>query len=592
VSEARSFIVGDISVTIDGADLRDIRWRGQEAIRRIYPVFQDRNWTNRLFVIGESAIHENNEGLVLSARGTGSFDATPLRWEVSASITDSVIEYRFHATSDGDFVRNRLGMCVLHPMAAAGAAVEIEHTDGSSTTSHLPVDISPNQPFLDMRSITHELPDGSRTTVRLLGEVYEMEDHRNWTDASFKTYCTPISLPFPVEVRAGDVIDQVIEVSFSSSTATYETTAGTEVDAIHITSTGEETRLPRLGLCFPADEEPPSDTQLEELATLSLDHLRVAVDVTDPRAGERIKEAFRQARAVGARLRVASHCDDPEQLVAFAELAPDTIERIDCWYVFSRREKVTPDDWAARARTALTDAFAQVPLGGGTDLYFTELNREPPDPTAFDVLNFSINPQVHAFDDRTLVQNARTQAVVAANAPRVTNVTPVSVAPISLRPRFNPNATDPEADVSNTALPSDVDARQASYFAANWTAMSVKYLSEAGTVASATYFETIGWKGILEREGGSPDPHNFPSTPGERFPVWATFAALAGMDTAHTCQSSDPEQVDALLVSGDSANRALIVNWTRQSQTVRIDGGDPVSIEPLSLSVLEMPAHN
>lgn len=126
MSEARSFIVGDISVTIDGADLRDIRWRGQEAIRRIYPVFQDRNWTNRLFVIGESAIHENNEGLVLLARGTGSFDATPLRWEVSASITDSVIEYRFHATSDGDFVRNRLGMCVLHPMTAAGAAVEID----------------------------------------------------------------------------------------------------------------------------------------------------------------------------------------------------------------------------------------------------------------------------------------------------------------------------------------------------------------------------------------------------------------------------------------------------------------------------------
>lgn len=591
MSEARRFVVGDVSVTIDGADLRDIRWRGQEAVRRIYPVFQDRNWTNRLFVITEVSVEEGDLGVVLSARGSGSFDAAPLHWQVSASINDSGVGYRFHATSHGDFLRNRLGMCVLHPMTAAGAAVEVEHVDGSSTTSRFPTDISPSQPFLDMRAITHELPDGSHATVRMLGEVFEMEDHRNWTDASFKSYCTPISLPFPVEVRGGDVIDQAIEVSFSADTSPSESSVPTEGDTVLITSTGEETRLPLLGLGACVDENRPSDAQLEELAQLSLDHLRVAVDANDPHARDQVTEAARQARAVGARLRVAAHCDDPEQLTAFADLATDSIELIDCWYVFSRRDKVTPDDWAARARAALAPAFTGVPVGGGTDLYFTELNREPPDPMAFDVLNFSINPQVHAFDDRTLIQNAMTQTVVAAHAPRITDSTPVSVAPISLRPRFNPNATDPDADVSNTDLPSNVDARQASYFAANWTAASIKYLSEANTISSATYFETIGWRGILEREDGSPDPHNFPSAPGRRFPVWETFAALSGMHTAHTCRSSDAERVDALLVSGDSIHRALIVNWTEQPRTLRIDGGDPLTIDPLSLTVHDLPAH-
>ena len=29
------------------------------------------------------------------------------------------------------------------------------------------------------------------------GDVFEMEDQRNWTDASFKTYCTPLRQPFP-----------------------------------------------------------------------------------------------------------------------------------------------------------------------------------------------------------------------------------------------------------------------------------------------------------------------------------------------------------------------------------------------------------
>ena len=35
------------------------------------------------------------------------------------------------------------------------------------------------------------------------GETFETEDQRNWSDASFKTYGTPLHLPFPVEVEEG-----------------------------------------------------------------------------------------------------------------------------------------------------------------------------------------------------------------------------------------------------------------------------------------------------------------------------------------------------------------------------------------------------
>jgi len=60
VTPPQTVRVGDVTVTIDGADLRDIRWQGHEAIRRIYPVFQDRNWTNRLFSIGGSDLTESD----------------------------------------------------------------------------------------------------------------------------------------------------------------------------------------------------------------------------------------------------------------------------------------------------------------------------------------------------------------------------------------------------------------------------------------------------------------------------------------------------------------------------------------------------
>ena len=589
--------VGDVTVTIDGADLRDIRWQDHEAIRRIYPVFQDRNWTNRLFTIAGTEPTESDGAIDFTAHGTGSFDAEPLEWTVVARITDRAVSYRFHAHTRAPFWRNRLGMCVLHPMLAAGSAVVVEHTDGQTTYAHLPTEISAHQPFVDMRSITHELPGRGHARVRFDGEVFEMEDHRNWTDASFKTYCTPISLPFPVEVVPGQDIDQEIVVDFDAGPQSSAPVSPIADDVVEIRRTGEVTDLPRLGLSWAPDSPPITDADIAALASLRLDHLRVAVSVPDSTGPDsagpaHLVEAASIAHGIGARLRIASVSREPEELAAFAELPVDVIGAIDCWYVFSEQDKVTPDDWAPRAREALGERYSDVALGGGTDLYFTELNREPPDPSMFDVLNFSMNPQVHAFDTRTLIQNAMTQSVVAANAPRLTRATPVSVSPISLRPRFNPNATEPDLDVSNTPLPSDVDARQMTYVAAHWTAMSIKYLAQAGSIAHATYFEAMGWKGIIESAAGSSDPVNFPSTPGQRFPVWDVFAGLAGMTRAHTAQSSAPEEADALIVDDGAKERAFVVNWSEEPRVVRIDDNPPTTIPPTAMVILDLPHTN
>ena len=41
----------------------------------------------------------------------------------------------------------------------------------------------------------------STSTIDMQGEVFEMEDQRNWTDASFKTYCRPLVPPPPFPAR-------------------------------------------------------------------------------------------------------------------------------------------------------------------------------------------------------------------------------------------------------------------------------------------------------------------------------------------------------------------------------------------------------
>jgi hypothetical protein len=440
--------------------------------------------------------------------------------------------------------------------------------------------IAPHQPFRDIRAITHEFAPQAWASVRMSGETFEMEDHRNWSDASFKTYCTPIDLPFPVEVRPGDTIWQGATVAVDIE----DVDIAPFDDAVGIHLLDDVAPLPALGLQVAADEV-PAVAQLGKLRSLGLDHLRLDLRSSDPDAKDRIADAAVQAAAIGARLIVAATIEDPADLFALAT----SVDVVDTWLVFDAHAKTTGRPLVAAARAALG---AQARIGGGTNLYFAELNREPVDPTGLAVVAFSMNPQVHAADDATVVQNLAAQEVVVLNAGRIAGATPLLVGPVTLRPRFNPNATAPEVDASSTALPANVDARQVSPLAACWTAMSLKYLAEAGTVSAITFFETVGWRGVMERAEGSRQPADFPSTPGMVFPLYEILAAARGFTRVRLCQADNAARVDALVFEDDSGRRRVIVaNFTDCEQDVPLVGFGPdlthARLDPCGFAILD-----
>ena len=49
------------------------------------------------------------------------------------------------------------------------------------------------------------------------GDVFETEDQRNWTDASYKTYSTPLSITYPVTIEKGTRIYQRVSLSVDGS---------------------------------------------------------------------------------------------------------------------------------------------------------------------------------------------------------------------------------------------------------------------------------------------------------------------------------------------------------------------------------------
>jgi hypothetical protein len=110
-----------------------------------------------------------------------------------------------------------------------------------------------------------------------------------------------------------------------------------------------------------------------------------------------------------------------------------------------------------------------------------------------------------------------------------------------------------------------------SLFGAGWTLGSLKYVAEGG-VQSATYYETIGWRGVMESEQGSREPAIFRSLPGSVFPLYhvlADFGEFAGGEVVPS-RSSDPLTLDGVVLRKNGRSRSIVANLTADPQTVTL----------------------
>src|SRR3979411_1443518 len=83
---------------------------------------------------------------------------------------------------------------------------------------------------------------------------------------------------------------------------------------------------------------------------------------------------------------------------------------------YSTGQGATPGKFVRLARQRLKGAVGGAPFIGGTNQFFAELNRDPPEVEAMDGVVYSINPQVHAADDESLVENLEAQAATVESA--------------------------------------------------------------------------------------------------------------------------------------------------------------------------------
>lgn len=576
---------GPLSVEFDNGNLRYLEVAGVEVLRAVAFLVRDENWGTYIPRLSRLEVEQRQDGFSVSYHARCARGSMEIGYDARIEgRPDGTLEFVGIATPKTDFLTARTGFVVLHPLAGvAGHAVEVEHVDGKVEKSKFPERVNPVQPFLHIRSLTHEVMPGLKATVRMEGDSWEMEDHRNWTDASFKTYVRPLALPWPYTLEAGKAVRQSVTLTLSGALPA----AGARRDSgVLQVKLGAPTRhsMPPVGLGMPAAEI--------EHAIRNLDLLKLAAPKTlvchyDPREkpGKQALYGYRVlCEQTGAQCMlevVVERAEDFAQelrelarLVRDSGLVPASVAVVpvgDLKSVLPGGERPPAPPLDALYQAA-REAFPGVQIGGGMFSFFTELNRKRPPAQLLDFVTNTTCPIVHAADDRSVMETHEALPYQIATARSYLGKTPHRVGPSAIGCRDNPHGQSftPNPDNARVCLVR-MDPRQRGLFGAAWTLGYLATLAPTGVQALSIGAAT-GPLGIIYRKDDYPQPW-FDGV-GEPA-VYPAFHVIAGLTRAAgaklvAVECSDRRALRALAYKARGATLLWIANATARTQDVDI----------------------
>ena len=570
---------GPLSAELEAGNLRHIRYRGREMIRAISFIVRDNNWGTYAPQISQLDFHEGPDAFRVSYEALieGEF-------RYSAVITgenSGSLSFSGNGNATSDFLTNRTGFVVLHPIeGVAGTACTVEHVDGTIEETEFPLLIDPVQPMTALRAITHEFLPGLKVTCRMEGDTFEMEDQRNWTDASYKTYVRPLALPWPYTIPKDEAIDQRVMLTVSGSASRIASNEKRYTVVVGQPASGK--RMPPLGFGLHPKDLAGVEQNIDVIKEARPSHI---VCHYDPRYGHNQNDLKRMAAlgpSIGTDLwlefvipsvdrfvedinaagRAVSELKNPFSTVLVSP-APD----LKCTLPGSPWPPCPPLD---KCYQAVRNAFPGVKLGGGMFSFFTELNRKRPPLDLLDLVTFTTVAIFHAGDDRSAMEGLESLPYLAKTVRSFIGDKPYHVGPSAIGLRMNPYGEAPMPNPHNIRQAMNgMDPRQRGLFAAAWSIGFVARFAKGGASA-LTVGGGAGEFGITSARMDYPQPW-FDGNGGV-YPVYHAIKGLARLrdDQLMEVEILTPDELQAIATKGNSSIELWITNLTDQTKNVEL----------------------
>lgn len=411
-------VLGELVARMDGTDLREITWQGADVANRIYAAVRDDQWGTVPGTIRELSVEPWGRGAEIHFEQDHSPAGAPVVLRGNYRLTPDHIVASLEGRWSGDFATNRTGWCLLHPLSHVGGRVDSSLGHGPGVGRPIPELVIPQEldpagfsrpawgPF-DQLGIT---AGGIHIDHHFEGELFETEDQRNWSDASFKTYGTPSSEPQPRLVHAGEEFFQRITIRFEHAASGHHEQRRAQV---------HNPQMQTLALL----DDVVADAELEPALRI-VDGVRARIRASEP---ERARAIMRQAATAPvwdlevlagpgtdwAAVRDALPATSPARVVVLPDGAPPG------------SPETTPPEWVVAARNGLGGL---APVGGGTLHNLAELQRHPL--AAFDVVSFTYSPRVHADDATSIEETPQAYPAMVATVRARSEGAVVSVGPL------------------------------------------------------------------------------------------------------------------------------------------------------------------
>lgn len=558
---------GPVTVALEGGTLRWIRYRGIEVVRGIAFLVRDRMWNTAPATIANLRIERAGAGFAVAFDAlceTADGDLT-CRAQI-AGAPDGTIRFEATASPVTDFVTNRTGFVVLHPLdGIVGEPVFVTDVRDREQMLRFPYFVDPEPCFTDVRAMRHRVTGDVWATCTMEGDAWETEDHRNWLDASFKTYVRPLRLPYPYTLRGGDVVRQAVTISFTGDAPVAVVTEPTEADIVlggPIAGT-----MPIIALRVPAGHLDEAFAHVDAIRQSGVTLVNGTVDLRSDDVSFLALRYAALAEAAGAGLALQAILpsdDDETELAALAAVVATLPIPLESLFLMPAENRirtdpgppVPPTALLARLYAAARRAFPGVRIGGGTLGAFAEFNRNLPLPGLVDFVAHTASSLVHAADDRTVVENLQSFGFVAETVRAACGAVPYRLAASGISLDEGPFCgTVPNRDLNRATLAS-ADPRERGLFGAAWTLASIGAMAEAG-IEAVSPAAVAGGASIFSAVGLTPAAH-----------VIGGMARAAGA-ARYAARSSKPG-VAALAFHSGGATSLWLANLTKDSQPVTV----------------------
>jgi len=309
---------------LEAPAIRRVSIDGHEFAQTITFTVRDRNWRSIGSADWSTSVDASFDSFRVNSTGRFTSDEVDLYATIMIRTRgDGSLTYSVEATALRNFERARIGICVMHPLTLSGKPLHVITPSGEYSAT-FPLEISASRDVTDIESLRHPLGDGQDVRIQFKGDLFEFEDHRNWADASYKTFCTPLSAPWPVAVQAGDVIKQQLQVSTVSNrgSRTRIATPKSLRTSVHLDLDSEGPTIPSIGVL--SDTDAPA---IRAARDLGVSHVRISVDATSETAIRELSNVGDVLAGSYVAIELEVVASKPSELAAISEaIAPAIAE--------------------------------------------------------------------------------------------------------------------------------------------------------------------------------------------------------------------------------------------------------------------------